>query len=201
MTHEDRKKLHESLLEAADTRAIESLSVKQLAEAAGVNVEEALGAFASPLEIADDYFANFKNETLQTYQATGEESVRDRLFELTMMIFDTFGTHKPAIKSIERYLLRNPSLLKARHNDIQEMFRTLLALAGVRVKGLRGNIRLQVFMVIFARVYHVWKQDETIDMAKTMAELDKRLNQAEKWENQSLCTVVQGCFKRDKTYG
>ena len=49
--------------------------------------------------------------------------------------------------------------------------------------GLRGAFRIEGLGAIYGAAMRVWLKDETDDLSKTMAELDKRLGQAERCLN------------------
>ena len=57
----------------------------------------------------------------------------------------------------------------------------MLEASGVSASGLRGAVRIEGLGAIYACALRVWLKDETADLSKTMAELDKRLAQVERW--------------------
>jgi hypothetical protein len=50
----------------------------------------------------------------------------------------------------------------------------------VSASGLKGALRLKGLMAIYAMALRAWTKDDAVDLPKTMAELDKRLGQAER---------------------
>jgi hypothetical protein len=56
---------------------------------------------------------------------------------------------------------------------------TMLDLADLKPEGLREAMAYTGLMAVYYRALCVWRHDETADMAKTMAALDRALKQAE----------------------
>ena len=57
----------------------------------------------------------------------------------------------------------------------------MLEAAGISASGLRGAFRIEGLGALYACALRVWLEDETADLSKTMAELDKRLSQIDRW--------------------
>ena len=75
---------------------------------------------------------------------------------------------------------RDPVLAIALNGAASNSMRYMLEAAGVRTYGPLGALRVQGAVVMFARVLDVWIHDEDADLAKTMARLDRELDQAER---------------------
>ncbi len=59
--------------------------------------------------------------------------------------------------------------------------RGLLAMAGDDLVGLRGEARVRGLAFVAMMAARAWQKDDSADMAATMNEIDKRLEQAEEW--------------------
>jgi hypothetical protein len=57
----------------------------------------------------------------------------------------------------------------------------MLEAAGLSTAGLRGRLRVRALAVLYLSVLRVFLRDDSEDLAKTMAALDRRLRQAEPW--------------------
>jgi hypothetical protein len=55
-----------------------------------------------------------------------------------------------------------------------------LETAGISASGLKGALRLKGLLAIYLAGLRAFASDESDDLSKTMAEIDKRLGQAEK---------------------
>ena len=57
----------------------------------------------------------------------------------------------------------------------------MLEVSGVSATGLRGRLRVKLLLGIYLSVLRIWLADDSPDLMKTMAALDRRLRQAEPW--------------------
>jgi hypothetical protein len=58
--------------------------------------------------------------------------------------------------------------------------RFMLEAAGIEAEGASGAIKLQGLALAWARVLHVWLEDDEPTLSKTMAELDRVLTRGER---------------------
>ena len=109
-----------------------------------------------------------------------DESARERLFDVVMGRLDRLGPHKEAIRAILRDLPRDPAASAClTYGPFQRSLRWMLAAAGLDAAGLSGLVRLKGLALIYLSVMRVWLDDDSPDMARTMAALDRRLKRAE----------------------
>jgi len=104
---------------------------------------------------------------------------RERLFELVMRRLDAMAPFKPGLRAIGREAPCNPGLLVAACCNVDRLGRRLVDAAGIAGDRLHEAIARRAIGVIYLRAFRVWLADETPDMARTLAELDRRLQQAE----------------------
>jgi ubiquinone biosynthesis protein COQ9 len=117
-------------------------------------------------------------------------SVRDRLFDGLMRGFDTAQVHRKAVLAI--WASRDPgaALLLAGRAGLH--VRRLAIAAGVEVSGPRGRARLLGLAALVVQAFAAWRQDDSADMAATMAELDRLLERAERAETEGLSPDLIG---------
>ncbi len=109
-----------------------------------------------------------------------EETPRERLFDVIMRRFDALGPHREAVRAILRDAGREPvATLCGAGGPFRRSLRWMLEAAGLRASGLRGEVRICGLGFIYLSVLRVWLDDDSEDMAKTMAALDQRLKRAE----------------------
>src|ERR1700722_1720491 len=123
--------------------------------------------------------------TRQTETALGKPDSRasshDRLFEVMMTRFDVLQKHRKAVLVLMAAARGDSKMMYALAQAQGRAMQDMLALAGLslsagpRQQGLAAAAGL-------GPVYHatlwVWRNDETLDMAKTMAALDRYLRWA-----------------------
>ncbi|HET6468527.1 MAG TPA: hypothetical protein VFG43_09140 [Geminicoccaceae bacterium] len=104
---------------------------------------------------------------------------RDRVFELIMRRLDAMASFKPGLRALSREGCSDPDVVLASMCNLSRLAEWLLDTAGARAGGLGGIVGRKVLALIYLRVFGVWLRDETPDQAHTLAELDRRLRQAE----------------------
>jgi ubiquinone biosynthesis protein COQ9 len=104
-------------------------------------------------------------------------TVRDRLFAGFMAGADVLSSQRAAVEAL--LVSRDPGVVALAAAKAGPALRRLASAAGVDVTGLAGAARVAATGAIAARIFHVWRQDESPDMSATMAELDRQLARAE----------------------
>ncbi len=115
-----------------------------------------------------------------TEQITEGESARDRLFEALMRRFDAMRPDKEAARAMVRDLTRRPLRAVCRSPRIACSMALTLEAAGLGASGLQGLVRIKGLALIYLDTLRVWLDDDSEDMGKTMAALDRRLGQADR---------------------
>ena len=106
-------------------------------------------------------------------------SPRERVFELIMRRFDAMAAVKPALRSLARDGAGDPALTAAGLCNVGRLATRLLDAAETEDGPAAHLIARHVLAAIYVRVFNVWLDDDTVDLARTLAELDRRLQQAE----------------------
>jgi AcrR family transcriptional regulator len=121
----------------------------------------------------------------RTVLATGsieaaEGSPRDRLFDVIMRRFDALQPFRGGLVAIKGSGA-DPFAALALLGPFQRSMAWMLEAAGISSAGLAGRVRLAGLAVVYARAFGVWLNDESADLGKTMAALDRGLALAERW--------------------
>jgi ubiquinone biosynthesis protein COQ9 len=114
------------------------------------------------------------------------QSVKDRLFDLLMRRFDALQKHRAGVVALMNGVMSEPGTLAMLVTRLSRSMSTTLSAAGVESHGLRGLAQLAGLKAVYLSSLRAWKSDESPDMAKTMAALDRALGQAERAANMSL---------------
>jgi AcrR family transcriptional regulator len=107
-------------------------------------------------------------------------SVRDRLFDVLMKRFDALQKHRDGVLALLAGLSRDPPAAAMALARLSRSMAAVLAAAGVSSDGLIGCARVQALKAVHLAALRAWRTDDSADMAKTMAALDKALNLAER---------------------
>jgi AcrR family transcriptional regulator len=106
-----------------------------------------------------------------------KDGPKDRLFELLMRRFDALKLHRAALRVICRDSFGDPAALLAGKRLLASMG-WMLEGAGISTAGLSGLARRRILLLVYLSVLPAFAGDETPDLAKTMAALDRRLGLA-----------------------
>jgi AcrR family transcriptional regulator len=176
-----RGRIVDALLALAAERPWPEVTLEALAERAGVTLGALRAAYDGRLAV----FADFVRATDEKVLAGLDpdlvnEAPRERLFDVLFARLEQLKPHRQAIRNIGRAAARDP-LLAAELNRIAVCsMGWMLAAAGISSTGGAGLLRSQGLALVWTRVLRVWLDDEDAGLARTMAELDKRLRQAER---------------------
>lgn len=118
-------------------------------------------------------------------------SPRERVFELIMRRLDAMAPYKEGLRAISRETAGDLDLLATGWCNVGRLSRWLLDVAGMTEHRATMTLGLPALAAIYVRVFNVWLDDDTPDLARTLAELDRRLQQAE-----NLARWTSGCRRR-----
>jgi ubiquinone biosynthesis protein COQ9 len=176
--------LREALLRMVAAGGWRDLSYADIAKDAGLSLSAAYEAYPSKAAILTGIgrdidarlFASLEDDPL-------DGSAKDRLFDLLMRRFDALNEHREAYAALAWELPRTPVEAGCLALQLRRSLANMLEAAGLSASGLRGAFRIEGLGALYACALRVWLKDETADLSKTMAELDKRLGQVERWMN------------------
>ncbi len=162
------------------------VTLRDIAEAAGVSLAEMRGELASKGLILAAFARAIDDQVLAAApRFTSDQTPRDRLFDVVMSRFDALAPYKPALKSIAASGLPDPALIKS----LCASQAWMLAAANIGSDGLIGAARVTGLGTVYASVFRTWLEDDDPGHARTMAALDKRLERGE----QALGVVEDMC--------
>ena len=108
-------------------------------------------------------------------------STKDMLFEVLMARFDILQQNRKSYLEIYKAFKKSPQyFIKLLPSFLESMIITA-ELAKYNVNGLKGTIRLKGLMMVYFATFFQWLEDKTTSLERTMTQLDKNLDQAEKF--------------------
>ena len=113
------------------------------------------------------------------------DSPRDRLFDVLMRRFDLLEQQRDGVIAMIRGVSCDPGPAAMLAFRTGRSAAALLGAAGISAEGFRGTARVLGLQAVMACALRAWMNDDTEDMAKTMAALDKALDRAERLEGLS----------------
>lgn len=175
-----KAQLVKAALVLAETQGWRDLSMAEIAAKAKVPLAEALELTPNKTAIIRAFSQGIDAEVLNAVaDEIGDEPARDRLFDVLMTRYDVLWPHRPALRAVLSDLPSDPGALLAALSPALESVQWMLEAADLDTSGVRGALRVRAVGLIYAANLRVWLQEESKDMAKTMADLDRRLRRAE----------------------
>ena len=173
--------LRRALLNLVETQGWIDLSFAEIAEQAGVPIAEAHRIYPSKTAVLLGLTRAIDERILNSLAVDPlEGSAKDRLFDMVMRRFDVLKADRNAYRRLMRQLPATPGAFAALLCQLRRSLSLSLEAAGISASGLKGALRLKGLLAIYVAGLRVFANDESEDLAKTMAEIDKRLGQAER---------------------
>ena len=177
-----RERILDATLALAEREGWRKASLGAIAGEARVPLHQLYGEFRSRAAILSGLMARTDAAVLADTSGGGtKDTPRDRLFEVLMRRFDALKPHRAALKAIARDLGSDPPTALCSAPAFLRSMTWMLEAAGLSSTGIRGSLRVRALAVLYLCVLRTFVTDDTDDLAKTMATLDRRLTQAEPW--------------------
>jgi AcrR family transcriptional regulator len=109
-------------------------------------------------------------------------SPRERVFELVMRRLDALAPYKGALRALRADAGGDLGLAGRALGNLGRATAWLVDASGAELGPLRRAGAGPVLAIVYGRVFDSWLEDDTPDLARTLAELDKGLRQAESLE-------------------
>jgi AcrR family transcriptional regulator len=176
-----RNRIVDALMALAAERPWDAVTLEALAERAGVTLPALRAAYDGRLAVLADFVRRTDERVLSGVDPDmAGEAPRERLFDVLFSRFEALAPHKQAIRNLAVAARRDLPLALEINRIVTGSMAWMLAAAGIPATGTRGLIRAQGLACVWSRVARVWLDDGDPGLARTMAELDKRLRQAER---------------------
>ncbi|HZB91946.1 MAG TPA: hypothetical protein VE397_10920 [Stellaceae bacterium] len=172
-------RLVDAALRLAERQGWRRTGLGDIAAEAGLPLLEAYDACPSKLALLARFHRRIDRAALGT-EAAADEPPRDRLFDALMRRFDALAPHRGAVRAILRDSFGDPAALLGLPALLCSMA-WMLERAGVSAAGWRGRMRARLLAGLYVSVLRVFLDDDSADLAKTMAALDRRLRAVESW--------------------
>jgi AcrR family transcriptional regulator len=174
------EKIIKAALKLAAKQGWRGLALADIAAAAKVTLATLSAHFPSKTAILIAYGRAIDARVLDAVAAEemNGESARDRLFDVLMLRFDAMAPDKEALKRITADLRRDPVASAALIRPALQSMGWMLEAASIDSSGLAGAARVRGLALVWASAFRTWLDDED-DQSRTMAELDRRLSDAE----------------------
>ena len=156
-------------------------SLKNLAKENKSDLESIKFFFKNKSQFLESFSEMIDNKVLANIDKDefNKNSIKDNLFELIMLRFENLNHYKTGLKILLSDLKKSPVELKKIMKKVLDSMDLFLEIANVKNNYLMDFIKVNIIFIIYSYVFNVWLDDQSSEMSKTMAELDKWLSKAE----------------------
>ncbi len=168
-----KDRLVDAALSLAERQGWRRTGLAEIAAEAGLTLVEAYAACPSKPALLAEFHRRVDRAALAEGGDPGEPS-RDRLFDLLMRRFDALAPHRGALRAILRDSVGDPAALLAAPALLCSMG-WMLEAAGLSAAGWQGRMRTHVLAGVYLSLFRTFLEDDSGDLARTMAALDRRL--------------------------
>lgn len=174
----------DAALELAGQLGWDMVTMTDIADRSGSSLAELSDIFDSRTDILIAYGRMIDKRVLEA-SADPDPSTpeRDRLFDILMERFDVLGENREAVISILKSFRLDPKQAIISLPHLGGSMAWMLEAAGIDTLGIKGALRVAGLSTVYLTVLRVWMSDDSADLSKTMAALDKNLLRAEQAAN------------------
>jgi AcrR family transcriptional regulator len=151
-------------------------SFQALADRAGVTLAELRRRFRSRAAILDALGQTLDGAMLAVdREELNDLPLRDRVFELMMSRLEAMAPFRVGLIRLAKDARQHPELAILTACRLDRSMAWLQDSAGLPLSGLRARLQRHLLTGVYIRALTAWTADDSLDMAKTMAGLDKDL--------------------------
>jgi AcrR family transcriptional regulator len=165
------------------------IALTDIAAEAGVGLDELSRLYPSRCMLLGALIERI-DRTALAQKTDPVESSRERLFEALMARFDALRPYRQPLRDaaaalsprrlgLERLDAAPAGLIALLH--LPRAMAWTLEAAGIAVTGVKGLARTKLLGLAYLAVFRVWLEDDSVDLGKTMAALDRALHSIEPW--------------------
>ena len=174
----------ERVIDAAMSLAAErgwrDLSLAEIAQAAKLPLSEVYPEFNSKQAILGGLMRRVDAAVLaEEDRDPAQGSARDRLFDVIMRRFDALQPYKAGLGNVIYDQSRDPLAVLCALPRLCGSMALMLESARLSADGPIGCLRVKGLTAIYLATLRDWLRDDSEDLAKTMAALDRRLTRAD----------------------
>lgn len=181
-------RLIDAMLELAAREGWQGVTLPAIVDGAGARLSELYPAWRSRMAVLAAFMRRIDREVVETdFTFAPEDTARDRLFEVLMRRFDALQPHREAVQRIRTGTMRDPVASAAMMRQLGCSMAWMLEAAGLSSDGVAGKVKIAGLSGLWLRCMAVWIEDDSKDMSRTMAELDRSLKRADRWAEIVFC--------------
>ena len=176
-----REKIVESALHLAVEQGWEYTTLRDISAHSGISLSELFDIIDDKNDILVLLGRMIDKKIVTNTDISDDDdiSARDRLFDILMDRYDALNEYRDGIKAILESFRFDPKQLVISMPHLCKSMSWMLEISGVETSGIKGALKVAGLTGVYLKVMKTWAKDESEDLSKTMAALDKALERAE----------------------
>ena len=181
----DNKNIKYKILKEAihliETIGWKDFSISKLSRIRNIEIHQIKFFFKTKTSILKEFTKMIDESVLEEISIEDLEScsTKDNLFEFIMLRFEKLEPYKIMLKKFLIDIKSQPIVLKTISKQISNSLDLYLELSNAKNNYFIDQIKLNTFFLMYAYIFKIWLEDDSTEMNRTMAELDKWLSKAE----------------------
>lgn len=167
-----------SALELSEQKGWEQVTLQDISDHAEISVSEHIDNKEGIIAL----FALMVDKRVAENLSSSDDdtsSSRDKIFDILMDRYDVLNDHRVGVLSMFKSYKCDPKQAFVTLPNIYNSMRWTLEKAGIETYGVSGAIKVAGLTGIYLKGVKSWMDDDSQDLSKTMASLDKALDHGE----------------------
>ena len=183
--HKDQKtRIIDAALKLSAAQGWSGLSLTEIASEAGLSISDIFDEVQDKTDILVLFGRQVDKRVLDAIgEADPALSARDQLFDILMERFEILNEYRAGLVPILESFRFDPKQAVISCPYLCRSMTWMLEAAGIETSGLRGALKVTGLTALYLKTLRVWRDDESTDLAMTMAALDKDLGRVEQFAN------------------
>ena len=178
----ERDRIIDAALRLVAEQGWRRLSLGAVAAEAELPILAVYRQFGSRAAILCGFFRRIDEAVLAApVEVDADARPRDQVFDLLMRRFDALRPYRDALVVLGREMPADPCTALALGARLLRSVSWMLEAAGISPIGLGGVVATKLTAAAYLATMRVWLNDDSPDLAPTMAALDRRLRGIERW--------------------
>lgn len=171
-------------LDLATRMGWDMITLADIADKAHCTLAELSELFDDKADILAAYERSVDKRVLESFPEPDLSTPeRDRLFDILMERFDVLNENRDAMVSVLKSMMLDPKQLVIGLPHLGRSMAWMLEAAGIDSSGTKGALKVAGLSAVYLLALRAWSKDESADLSKTMASLDRGLNRIEQAAN------------------
>ena len=171
----------EKAMELSADKGWENVSLRDIAERSEVKLSDFREHFDDKADILAHLERMIDKRVLDNLPEAfdDETGMCERLFDILMDRFEALNEYRDGLVAVLDSFKYDPKQAVIGMPNLCRSMTWMLEAAGDKTDGIKGAVKVAGLTGLYLKVLRTWKDDDSPDLPKTMAALDKALNRAE----------------------